>query len=120
MAREHLMSRQTIVNPVAEPEAHAEDADRSPPADRQTTLDDLTVALHWNDKQNGLPTQECTRGHLSYLAHMQEHQVRRRVRGTGRHQLLPVRGPIEHAGEISGRRGLYQRRLRFLHFLAHA
>ena len=67
MANEQPMSRLTIVNPVAEPEAHAEGADRSPPADRPGTLDGLTVALYWNGKQNGLPALERTREHLERM-----------------------------------------------------
>ena len=44
----------TIVNPVAQPQAHVTDADRSPPAKRPSTLVGATVALYWNGKQNGL------------------------------------------------------------------
>src|SRR6185437_13655024 len=44
----------TIVNPVAEPQAHQPDADRHAPARRVAGLDGKTVALYWNGKQNGL------------------------------------------------------------------
>lgn len=42
-----------IVNPVATPRSHA-GGDRWPPARRPSTLDNATVALYWNGKQNGL------------------------------------------------------------------
>ena len=44
----------TIVNPVAEPQAHQPDADRHAPARRVDGLAGRTVALYWNGKQNGL------------------------------------------------------------------
>ncbi|MCB0995892.1 MAG: hypothetical protein KDB21_12420 [Acidimicrobiales bacterium] len=44
----------TIVNPVAEPQAHDEDAERFAPATRPASLDGATIALYWNGKQNGL------------------------------------------------------------------
>src|SRR6516165_1556549 len=44
----------TIVNPVATPQAHEDDAERFPPAPRPDTLEGKTVALYWNGKQNGL------------------------------------------------------------------
>lgn len=45
----------TIVNPVAEPQAHEDDAERFPPAARRlTTLAGARIALYWNGKQNGL------------------------------------------------------------------
>jgi hypothetical protein len=42
------------VNPVAEPQAHDDGAERYPPADRPETLDGAVVALYWNGKQNGM------------------------------------------------------------------
>ena len=44
----------TIVNPVAEPQAHDADAERYPPASRPASLAGKTIALYWNGKQNGL------------------------------------------------------------------
>ena len=61
------ISRLTIVNPVAEPEAHQASADRSPPAARLATLDGKTIALYWNGKQNGLPALARTRELLAGL-----------------------------------------------------
>ncbi|TML10841.1 MAG: hypothetical protein E6G39_15490, partial [Actinobacteria bacterium] len=55
----------TIVNPVAEPQAHEDDADRYPPARRPATLEGKTVALYWNGKQNGLDALDRTKQHLS-------------------------------------------------------
>jgi hypothetical protein len=43
----------TIVNPVAEPQAHDDSAERYPPAVRPKTLDGAVIALYWNGKQNG-------------------------------------------------------------------
>jgi hypothetical protein len=60
-------SRLTIVNPVAEPEAHQESANRFPPANRLSSLDGKTIALYWNGKHNGLPALERTREQLSRL-----------------------------------------------------
>jgi len=60
-------SRLTIVNPVAEPEAHQDSADRFPPADRPASLDGKTIGLYWNGKHNGLPALERTREHLSRM-----------------------------------------------------
>ena len=43
-----------IVNPIAEPAAHLDSAERHDPAKRPATLDGKVVALYWNGKQNGL------------------------------------------------------------------
>jgi len=50
---EAAVSTLSIVNPVAEPHAHDDDAERFPPAPRPATLDGARVALYWNGKQNG-------------------------------------------------------------------
>jgi hypothetical protein len=55
----------TIVNPVAEPQAHEDDAERFAPAPRPSTLHGKTVALYWNGKQNGLDALDRTKQHLS-------------------------------------------------------
>ncbi len=44
----------SIVNPVAEPQAHEDDAERFPPAPRPSSLAGARIALYWNGKQNGL------------------------------------------------------------------
>jgi hypothetical protein len=44
----------TIVNPIAEPRADEDGAERHPAAPRPATLNDKVVALYWNGKQNGL------------------------------------------------------------------
>jgi hypothetical protein len=54
-----------IVNPVAEPHAHDDAADRHAPAPRPSTLDDKVVALYWNGKQNGIDALDRTRDLLS-------------------------------------------------------
>jgi hypothetical protein len=54
-----------IVNPVAEPKAHLEGADRWAPAARPGSLDGKVVALYWNGKQNGLPALARARENLS-------------------------------------------------------
>jgi hypothetical protein len=43
-----------IVNPIAEPHADTEGAERHAPAARPSSLNGKTVALYWNGKQNGL------------------------------------------------------------------
>ncbi len=48
-----LAVRLTIINPVAEPDSHANGSERFPPAKRPKSLDNKTVALYWNGKQNG-------------------------------------------------------------------
>ena len=48
------VARLTIVNPVAEPRAEDDGAERHPPAPRPKSLDNAVVALYWNGKQNGL------------------------------------------------------------------
>jgi hypothetical protein len=60
-----VAARLTIVNPVAEPDAHAEGAERFPPANRPATLDGKTVALYWNGKQNGPFALARTKENLS-------------------------------------------------------
>ena len=55
----------TIVNPVAEPQAHDDDAERYAPARRPATLEGKTVALYWNGKQNGLDALDRTKQHLT-------------------------------------------------------
>ena len=55
----------TIVNPVAEPQAHEDDAERFAPAPRPSTLAGKTVALYWNGKQNGLDALDRTKQHLT-------------------------------------------------------
>ena len=52
----------TIVNPVAEPQAHEDDAERFPPAPRPDTLVGKTIALYWNGKQNGLDALVARQG----------------------------------------------------------
>jgi hypothetical protein len=59
--------RLTIDNPIAEPQAHQENADRHPPARRLEGLDAKTVALYWNGKQNGLDALARTKENLSQL-----------------------------------------------------
>src|SRR5690554_2615998 len=54
-------ARLAIVNPVAQPQAHDELAERHPPAPRPSTLDGKVVALYWNGKQNGLDALTRTR-----------------------------------------------------------
>jgi hypothetical protein len=60
-------ARLAIVNPVAQPEAHDDGAERFPPAPRPSTLDGRRVALYWNGKQNGLHALVRTRENLSKL-----------------------------------------------------
>lgn len=55
----------TLVNPIAEPQAHGEGAERHPPAKRPKSLDGKTVALYWNGKQNGLDALARARENLS-------------------------------------------------------
>lgn len=50
-----------IVNPIAEPQAEDDGAERYPPAPRPRTLDGARVALYWNGKQNGLDALDRTR-----------------------------------------------------------
>src|SRR3954447_14231699 len=50
---EAALATLSIVNPVAEPQADDDDAERFPPAPRPETLDGKRVALYWNGKQNG-------------------------------------------------------------------
>ncbi|HVX21139.1 MAG TPA: hypothetical protein VHB02_07315 [Acidimicrobiales bacterium] len=59
------MATLTIVNPVAEPQAHQEDAERHAPARRVEGLDGRTVALYWNGKQNGLHALARVKEHLA-------------------------------------------------------
>ena len=61
--------RLTIDNPIAEPQAHQENADRHPPAPRLDGLDGKTVALYWNGKQNGLDALARTKENLGRLFH---------------------------------------------------
>ena len=64
-AAEHATpGRLTIDNPIAEPQAHQENADRHPPAPRLDGLDGKTVALYWNGKQNGLDALARTKENL--------------------------------------------------------
>jgi hypothetical protein len=56
--------RLTIDNPIAEPQAHQESADRHPPARRLDGLEGKTVALYWNGKQNGLDALARTKENL--------------------------------------------------------
>jgi hypothetical protein len=64
-AAEHSSpGRLTIENPIAEPQAHQENADRHPPAPRLDGLDGKTVALYWNGKQNGLDALARTKENL--------------------------------------------------------
>ena len=55
----------TIVNPVAEPQAHDADAERYPPASRPASLAGKTIALYWNGKQNGLDALARAKMNLS-------------------------------------------------------
>jgi hypothetical protein len=57
--------RLRIVNPVAEPRAEGEDADRHSPAKRPATLAGTTVGLYWNGKQNGLEALARTKANLT-------------------------------------------------------
>jgi hypothetical protein len=57
--------RLAIVNPVAEPQAHDDGAERFPPAKRPGTLDGKVVALYWNGKQNGIDALDRSRELLS-------------------------------------------------------
>ena len=59
--------RLTIDNPIAEPQAHQENADRHAPAPRLDRLDGKTVALYWNGKQNGLDALARTKENLGRL-----------------------------------------------------
>jgi hypothetical protein len=61
--------RLTIDNPIAEPQAHQENADRHAPAPRLDGLDGKTVALYWNGKQNGLDALARTKENLGKLFH---------------------------------------------------
>jgi hypothetical protein len=56
-----------IVNPVAEPHAHEEGAERFPPAKRPDTLDGKVIALYWNGKQNGLDALARAKENLTGL-----------------------------------------------------
>ena len=60
-------TRLAIVNPVAEPHAHEEGAERFPPAKRPATLDGKVIALYWNGKQNGLDALARAKENLSGL-----------------------------------------------------
>jgi hypothetical protein len=55
----------TIVNPVAEPQADTDDAERHPPAPRPKKLDSARIALYWNGKQNGLDALARAKENLS-------------------------------------------------------
>jgi hypothetical protein len=59
--------RLTIENPIAEPQAHQENADRHPPASRLDGLAGKTIALYWNGKQNGLDALARTKENLATL-----------------------------------------------------
>ncbi len=56
-----------VVNPVAEPHAHDEGAERFPPAKRPDTLDGKVIGLYWNGKQNGLDALARAKENLSGL-----------------------------------------------------
>src|SRR5947209_7990602 len=56
-----------VVNPVAEPHAHDEGAERFAPAARPDTLDNKVIALYWNGKQNGLDALARAKDNLSGL-----------------------------------------------------
>ena len=78
-AAEHSSpGRLTIENPIAEPQAHQENADRHPPAPRLDGLDGKTVALYWNGKQNGLDALARTKENLGTL--LPRHPLHRRRR----------------------------------------
>jgi hypothetical protein len=66
-AQHSTPGRLTIDNPIAEPQAHQENADRHAPAPRLDRLDGKTVALYWNGKQNGLDALARTKENLSRL-----------------------------------------------------
>jgi hypothetical protein len=66
-ARHSTSGRLTIDNPIAEPQAHQENADRHAPAPRLDRLDKKTVALYWNGKQNGLDALARTKENLGRL-----------------------------------------------------
>ena len=66
---DNTAGRLTIDNPIAEPQAHQENADRHPPAPRLDGLDGKTVALYWNGKQNGLDALARTKENLGNLFH---------------------------------------------------
>ena len=59
------LSSIAIVNPIAEPHAETEGAERHKPAPRPTSLDGKTIALYWNGKQNGLDALERARENLA-------------------------------------------------------
>jgi hypothetical protein len=61
----NVLSTIRIVNPIAEPHADTEGAQRDKPAKRPATLDGKTVALYWNGKQNGLDALARSRENLS-------------------------------------------------------
>lgn len=48
------LAKLRIINPIAEPHADTEGAERHAPAARPSSLKGKTVALYWNGKQNGL------------------------------------------------------------------
>jgi hypothetical protein len=54
-----------IVNPVAEPQADSDDAERFPPAPRPGSLEGKRIALYWNGKQNGLHALERAKENLA-------------------------------------------------------
>jgi len=56
-----------IVNPIAEPAAHLDSAERHAPAKRPATLDGKVVALYWNGKQNGLHALARARENVAKL-----------------------------------------------------
>ncbi len=66
-AQHSTPGRLTIDNPIAEPQAHQENADRHAPAPRLDRLDGKTVALYWNGKQNGLDALARTKENLGRL-----------------------------------------------------
>jgi hypothetical protein len=59
------MAELCIVNPIAEPQADHEDAERFPPAPRPETLEGKRIALYWNGKQNGLHALERAKQNLA-------------------------------------------------------
>ncbi|HEX7096669.1 MAG TPA: hypothetical protein VF183_12360 [Acidimicrobiales bacterium] len=63
------VARLAIVNPVAQPQAYDDSAERHTPARRPSTLDGAVVALYWNGKQNGLDALARTRDLLAARFH---------------------------------------------------
>jgi hypothetical protein len=61
------MTRLAIVNPVAEPLASTQEAERFAPAPRPDSLDGKTIGLFWNGKPQGDIGLEHTRRNLERL-----------------------------------------------------